>query len=203
MRANFMQLLSAKKSEYLWNCVCFFRRICLTIRFIGRPIRIHRSSWVSFRSVLRVNMGGSITIGRNCEIHPYSMLLTHGGHIVLGDHCSVNPFTIIYGVGGVSIGNGVRIAAHSMIVPENHKAGTDEMPLHRAGSTKQGICIEDNVWLGSGVRVLDGVRIGRNAIVGAGSVVTKSLPPNTTSVGVPARVISTRGAGEASIDRAD
>ena len=131
-----MTLLS-KKSEYLWMCVCLFRRISLAIRFFGRPVRVHHTSWVSFRSVFRVNMGGSITIGRNCEIHAYSMFLTHGGHITLGDNCSVNPFTIIYGVGGASIGNGVRIAAHSTIIPENHTAGTDELPLYRTATTNR------------------------------------------------------------------
>ena len=63
----------------------------------------------------------------------------------------------------------------------------DRLPLYQAGSTKKGIQIEDNVWIGAGVRILDGVRIGRNTIVGAGSVVSRSLPPNVTAVGAPAR----------------
>ena len=155
------------------------RRVLFAARFFGRPVRVHPSSWVSGRSVIRVVCGGSITIGKNCEIHPFSMLLTHGGDIRIGDNCSVNPFTIIYGVGGASIGNGVRIAAHTTIIPENHIPGTDERPLYLSGSTKQGIRIEDNVWIGTGVRILDGVTIGRNAIIGAGSVVTRSLPDHT------------------------
>jgi acetyltransferase-like isoleucine patch superfamily enzyme len=142
--------------------------------------------------MLRTNLGGSITIGANCDIHPFAMLLTHGGHIVLGDNCSVNPFTIIYGVGGATIGNGVRIAAHCIIIPENHNPGTDETPLYRSGTTRKGIRIEDNVWIGSGARVLDGVHIGRNAVIGAGSVVTRSMPPHVTAAGVPARVIKQR-----------
>lgn len=171
------------------------RRMWFAIRFFGRPIRVHPTSWVSARSVLRVICGGSITIGKNCEIHPLCMLMTHGGDIRIGDNSSVNPFTVIYGVGGASIGNGVRIAAHTTIIPENHIAGSDELPLYLAGTTRKGICIEDNVWIGTGVRVLDGVTIGRNAIVGAGSVVTRSLPANTTCVGVPARVLKTREPG--------
>lgn len=146
------------------------------------------------RSRVRVICGGTITIGRNCEIHPLSMLLTHGGDISIGDNCSVNPYTIIYGVGGATIGNGVRIAAHTTIIPENHVPGSDDVPLYLAGTTKQGIHIEDNVWIGTGVRILDGVRIGRNAVIGAGSVVTRSIPADTTAVGVPARVIKSRAA---------
>lgn len=168
------------------------RRVAFSLRFLGRPIRVHHSSWVSMRSVVRVCGGGTITIGRNCLIHPFSMLVTYGGDIRIGDNCSVNPFTIIYGMGGTHIGDGVRIAAHTVIVPENHHPPSDQVPLYKAGSTKQGIWIEDNVWIGAGVRILDGVRIGRNTIIGAGSVVNRSLPANATAVGVPARPIKLR-----------
>jgi acetyltransferase-like isoleucine patch superfamily enzyme len=168
------------------------RRVTNAIRFSGRSVNAHPTAWVSLRSIVRVNGGGSITIGRDCEIHPFSMLLTHGGHIHLGDNCSVNPFTIIYGSGGAYIGNNVRIAAHVMIVPENHNPGSDAIPLHRSGKTSKGIRIEDNVWIGAGVKILDGVSIGRNAVIGAGSVVNRAIPADSTAVGVPARIITAR-----------
>ncbi len=117
------------------------------------------------------------------------MLMTYGGDIRLGDNCSVNPFAIVYGHGGVRIGNGVRIAAHSVIIPANHTSATDGESLHLAPISSRGIEIEENVWLGAGSRILDGVRIGENAVVGAGSVVTKPVPRNATVAGVPARVI--------------
>jgi acetyltransferase-like isoleucine patch superfamily enzyme len=118
--------------------------------------------------------------------------LTHGGHIHIGDNCSVNPFTIIYGSGGAYIGDNVRIAAHVVIVPENHNPGTDDIPVHLSGKTSKGIRIDDNVWIGAGVKILDGVCIGRNAVIGAGSVVTHAIPANATAVGVPARVVKTK-----------
>jgi acetyltransferase-like isoleucine patch superfamily enzyme len=180
------------KAQFLSAGIGFFRRIATAIRFAGRSVSVHPSAWISLRSVIRVNCGGSITIGKNCEIHPFSMLLTHGGHIHLGDNCSVNPFTIIYGSGGAYIGKNVRIAAHVMIVPENHNPGTDDVPLHLSGKISKGIRIDDNVWIGAGVKILDGVSIGRNSIIGAGSVVTHAIPANATAVGVPARVVKTR-----------
>ncbi len=61
------------------------------------------------------------------------------------------------------------------------------------GGTSEGIIIEDNVWIGAGVIILDGVRIGANAVLGAGSVVTKDIPPDAVCVGVPAAVIRQRG----------
>jgi acetyltransferase-like isoleucine patch superfamily enzyme len=168
------------------------RRFRYAVRFFGQPVRIDPSSWISSRAVVRVCSGGSITIGRKCEIHPLAMLMTYGGEIRIGNDCSVNPFTIVYGHGGVHIGNGVRIAAHTVIIPANHTPSTGAQPLHRAPVTARGIDVEDNVWIGAGVRILDGVRIGANAVVGAGSVVTRSVPANATVAGVPARVISQR-----------
>ena len=55
------------------------------------------------------------------------------------------------------------------------------------------VTIEDDVWIGAGVRVMDGVRIGRGSVIGAGAVVTKSIPPNSVAVGMPARVVGQRG----------
>jgi acetyltransferase-like isoleucine patch superfamily enzyme len=174
------------------SVVHVLRRIRYAIRFLGQPVQIHPSSWVSSRTVIHVCGGGSIRIGRNCEIHPLAMLMTYGGDIRIGDECSVNPLSIVYGHGGVCIGNGVRIAAHTVIIPANHTPSTGERPLRRAPITARGIEIEDNVWVGAGARILDGVRIGKNAVIGAGSVVTRSVPANATVAGVPARVISKR-----------
>jgi acetyltransferase-like isoleucine patch superfamily enzyme len=183
---------STMKAQCMSGGIASLRRVSNAIRFAGRSVSAHPSAWVSLRSFIRVNCGGSITIGKNCEIHPFSMLLTYGGHIHIGDNCSVNPFTIIYGSGGAYIGNNVRIAAHVMIVPENHNPGTDDIPLHLSGKTSKGIRIDDNVWIGAGVKILDGVCIGRNAVIGAGSVVTHAIPANATAVGAPARVVKTQ-----------
>jgi acetyltransferase-like isoleucine patch superfamily enzyme len=168
----------------------FLRRCRSAIRFFGQPIHIDPTSWVSPRSEIRSCGGGRIVIGKNCEIHPYSMILTYGGDIYIGNNCSLNPFAIVYGHGGVRIGDGVRIAAHSVIIPANHNSSAQGKPLFESGFTAHGIEIEENVWLGSGVTILDGVRIGRNCIIGAGSVVTRSIPDGVTVVGIPARAIS-------------
>jgi acetyltransferase-like isoleucine patch superfamily enzyme len=170
----------------------FLRQCRLAIRFFGKPINIHPSSRVSSRSDIRNFLGGRIEIGKNCEIHPYSMILTYGGDIHVGDNCSLNPFAIVYGHGGVRLGNGVRIAAHTVIIPSSHVVSKEGAPFYESGVTGRGIDIADNVWLGAGVVVLDGVRIGRNCIIGAGSVVTRSVPDNTTVAGVPARTIAQR-----------
>jgi acetyltransferase-like isoleucine patch superfamily enzyme len=166
-----------------------FRRIQYKFRYFNSNISIDSTSYVSKKAVLSDVGGGKIVIGKNCEIHNFSMLLTYGGDIIIGDNSSVNPFTIIYGHGDTIIGNGVRLAAHSTIIPANHIFGDDEIPLFKKGITSKGIVINDYAWIGSGCRVLDGVTIGKHAVVGAGSVVNKSIPDFGIAVGIPAKVI--------------
>jgi acetyltransferase-like isoleucine patch superfamily enzyme len=184
--------MSFKRTKSLAQMVTLWRWLRFAVRFAGRPIRVHPTSWIASRSVIRVCGGGSISIGRHCEIHPYAMLLTYGGHIHIGDNCSVNPFTIVYGHGGVRLGNDVRIAAHTVIIPANHNVVADGRPIYLSGTSTRGIEIDDHVWIGAGSRILDGVRIGQNVVIGAGSVVTKPVPANATFAGVPARLIRQR-----------
>jgi len=168
-----------------------WRIVSYAIRFRGRGIQVDATSYISRHAVIRNQSGGSITIGRNCEIHDFAMIMTYGGDVTFGDHCSLNPFAIVYGHGGVRIGEGVRIAAHTVVIPANHKIATDGTLLRDSGLTAEGIEIGDNVWLGAGSRILDGVRIGPHAVVAAGAVVTRSVAPGTVVAGVPARPIAT------------
>lgn len=175
------------------NIYRHFQRLCRFIiystRFHWRGVSVPTTSWVSMSAIIKARHGSRIILGHFCEIHPYTMILSRGGNIKIGDNVSVNPFTVIYGIGDVRIGSGVRIATSVTIIPANHVQGNDKIYLKDAGITKLGIQIEDNVWIGAGARILDGVTIGRNAIIGAGSVVTRDVPPNTKVVGVPARVM--------------
>lgn len=94
--------------------------------------------------------------------------------------------------GGGVIGNGVRIAAHCTIVPANHKFENPDEFIFKQGSTRQGIRIEDDVWLGSGVKVLDGVTVGKGSVIGADGVVTKSVDSYGVYVGIPVHKIKDR-----------
>jgi acetyltransferase-like isoleucine patch superfamily enzyme len=181
--------LMDKNIHVIKNVQIYLRKILYSIRFFGRPIFVHPTSKISWRSVFKINCGGTISIGANCEIHEFSMLMTYGGQITIGDNCSVNPFTIIYGHGNTHIGCGVRIAAHTVIIPSNHILGDENTPSYLKASTALGIQIKDYVWIGSGCRILDGVSIGRHAVVGAGSVVIYSVSDNETVMGIPARTI--------------
>ncbi|MDD5262963.1 MAG: acyltransferase [Methylacidiphilales bacterium] len=135
---------------------------------------------------------GVIRIGGNCQIHHGALLLPYGGFIHMGDNCSVNPYSIIYGHGGVSIGKDVRIATHVVIVASNHIFSDPATPIYAQGVTTEGISIEDDVWIGANVTILDGAKIGRGSVIAAGSVVRGRVEPFSVMGGVPARLIKQR-----------
>lgn len=149
-------------------------------------VSIHRTA------IVKSEYGGSISIGEFTEVREGVLILTYGGDITIGANCSINPYAVIYGHGGLQIGNNVLIAAHCVIIPSNHNFSNLEIPINQQGLSKRGIVIENDVWLGAGVKVLDGVKIGEGSIVGAGSVVTTSIPPYCVYVGIPAKFLRKR-----------
>lgn len=136
--------------------------------------------------------GSYISIGENSYLSSHCVLNTFDGWIEMGSNCTVNSYAILYGHGGLLIGNDVRIAPQVMIMSTNHIYEDPQVPIWKQGIRAKGIKIEDDVWLGAGSIVLDGVTIGKGSVIGAGAVVTKDLPPYSVAVGVPARVIKKR-----------
>lgn len=155
-------------------------------------IRIGRGTRLSWTATLSPGKG-RIEIGRNGLIKSQAMLVTYGGSIVIGDRVSINPFCVLYGQGGLRIGSDVLIAAHVTIVPANHRFDLPDVIIRKQGEDRLGITIDDDVWIGTGARILDGVTIGRGSVIAAGAVVTKSVEPYTVVAGVPARPIRKRG----------
>jgi acetyltransferase-like isoleucine patch superfamily enzyme len=159
-----------------------------------KQVRLGDKCWIRRDTLIECDQPTStIEIGKDTLIGPAAMLFSSQGHIRVGDHCSINPFCVLYGQGNLTIGNWVRIAAHTVIVTSNHVFDDPHKPIKTQGLTKRGVTIEDDVWIGAGARILDGCRIGKGSVVGAGSVVTRSVDPYTIVVGAPARVIGTRG----------
>ncbi|MDQ7877065.1 acyltransferase [Microbacterium sp. QXD-8] len=111
------------------------------------------------------------------------------GDLLAGADCSINPYTVIRG--RVTMGDGVRIGAHTSILGFNHsmESGT---PVFRQPLTSKGIEIGDDVWIGSHVVILDGVRVGSHAVLAASAVVTKDVPAGAVVGGNPARFIRWR-----------
>lgn len=143
-----------------------------------------------------------IRIGTNCHISGLIMVYAYGGEIIMGDHCSLSPHSRIISTSRISIGNRVLIA-HNVNIIDNNSHPIDArlrhqdfietyqigMQPHDLNAAE--IIIEDDVWIGFNVAIKKGVRIGRGAIIGSDSVVTKDVPAWTVNIGNPLRCIRT------------
>jgi acetyltransferase-like isoleucine patch superfamily enzyme len=153
--------------------------------------QVHIGSHVILNGATEGDIG--LDVGAHSRILPFSVLSAHGGMVRLGQHCTVNYGAVLYGKGGLVVGDGVRIAAHSVFAPMNHNYEDPSVPIFLQGESAKGITIEDDVWVGAGAKILDGITIGKGSIIGAGAVVREDVPPFVVAVGVPARIVKYRG----------
>jgi maltose O-acetyltransferase len=125
-------------------------------------------------------------IGQDSIIEP-PFYCVYGQNIHVGDHVFLNVLCTILDCNEVNIGHHVMIGPHVQIYTAAHHIQAETRI--QGWEVAKPIVIEDNVWIGGGAILLPGVRIGRNAVVGAGAVVPRSVPSNTVVAGNPARVI--------------
>lgn len=108
-----------------------------------------------------------------------------GKNIKIGKNVFINACCHFQDHGGVELGDGCQIGHNVVFATLNHGLA----PEDRSNTYPAPIVLKKNVWVGSNSTILSGVTIGENAVVGAGSVVTKDIPANTVAGGVPARII--------------
>ncbi|WP_417616993.1 DapH/DapD/GlmU-related protein [Oceanisphaera sp.] len=108
-----------------------------------------------------------------------------GQHIKLGREVFINHDCSFLDMGGITIEDNVQIGPKVSLITENHPLD----PSKRKDLDLASIVIKKNAWLGAGVTILPGVTVGENAVVAAGAVVNKDVPPNTVVAGVPATFI--------------
>ncbi len=132
----------------------------------------------------------SINILRNSVIGRYTRITTgYSGQILIGAEVLIDDFTYIMSQERIEIGNNTKIASFCFITDFNHKFDSKIKNLKDQGFSSNPIIIGDNVWIGTHVVILPGVKIGDRAVIGAGSVVTKNIPSGSIAVGNPAKVI--------------
>ncbi|MSX02726.1 MAG: acyltransferase [Actinobacteria bacterium] len=134
---------------------------------------------------------GRLEVGEGTLFEP-GVWLTGGerGRIRIGSGVFLNQTVMIAALELVEIGDHCMAANGCFITDSDHRFDDWERPVtHQGFTTKGPTVIEDNVWLGAHVVVTGGVRIGARSVIGAGSVVTRNIPPGVIAAGTPARVI--------------
>ena len=161
-------------------------------------IRIDPTAKVSPLADIEDSVRGTlIQIGPRTSIDAFVKIKPAGGvgDVVIGADCAINSGVVIYTGNGVTIGDAVAIAANCTLAPTNHEIAdrTRHIRLQGFQPSKGGIVIEDDVWLGSNVVVLDGAIIRKGAVIAAGAVVRGEVPAYEIHAGTPARRIGVRG----------
>lgn len=128
------------------------------------------------------NIGSNVFVGR-------CVVLKNINNLSLGDNVSIHSFSYIDAEGGIEIGNNVSIANSTSIISFDHEWNDKILPIKYNPIKKRVITIEDDVWIGNGVRITSGVHIYTRSIVAAGGVVVKDVQSNSLVGGVPAKII--------------
>jgi lipopolysaccharide O-acetyltransferase len=180
------------------NKYSFFKKLQLIYfvirsKLICRKIRIIRFP-VELRGRQYINFGTNLTTGVGCRLEAFSENGEKTMHF--GNNVQINDSVHICAMQNVSIGDNVLMASRIYISDNSHgcyKGDENDIspniaPIKRA-YYKNSVTIEDNVWIGENVSILPGVTLGKGCVIGANSVVTKSIPPYVIAVGTPAKPI--------------
>ena len=178
----------------------FFGGVNLVINLIKTKLLYPNSRLIRFpidiRNKKNIDFGKNLTTGVGCRIEAFPQITTESKLLKFGRNVQLNDYVHITAAHSVEIGDNVLMASkiyisdcsHGSYVGNENDSDPMVSPVDRPLSMKA-VTIEDNVWLGEFVSVLPGVTIGKGTIVGANSVVSKSLPPYVIAVGSPAKPI--------------
>jgi acetyltransferase-like isoleucine patch superfamily enzyme len=164
---------------------------------VGRNVYLGDDTSISGLSRDGVRIGDHVRIREHVWVQATSTLDNLGVGLSIGEGTYIGPRCMLGAGGGISIGRNVTLGAVVHVLAENHAFQDPDVPIPEQGVTRKGITIEDGVWIGNAAILLDGVRVGQGAVIGAGAVVTRDVPPRAIVVGNPARVVATRGATSA------
>ena len=159
---------------------------------VGKTLTLGDNVEINALSKQGVRIGNNVTILKNTIIECTGVIRELGEGIEIGDNVGISQSCFIQVRGYVKIGSYVIMGPGVSIFSENHNAESTEEYIMNQGATRKGVIIEDGVWLGAGCTILDGVTVGKHAIVAAGSVVTKDVPAYSIVGGIPAKLIKNR-----------
>jgi acetyltransferase-like isoleucine patch superfamily enzyme len=150
--------------------LCF---VCPGVTFeIGRNATVHLGRWS--------------WIGHGTKIRAHEGEVRIGAKTVLGQECTVSCFQ------RVTIGRECIVADRVMLIDFDHGVVEVERPVRMQGIYKRDVEVGNNVWVGYGVSILRGARVGDNCVLGTATVVSHDVPDNAVAAGVPVRVLRMR-----------
>lgn len=164
----------------------------------GKHIRCGRN--VKFEDYTEIHglceelvFGNNVTISRGVMIRPSSYYGgDYGKGLVIGDNSSIVPHGYIGCSGKITIGKNVMFGPKCSLFAENHIFSNTGVDIKSQGVAQKGITIEDDCWIGSNCVILDGVRIGKGSVIGAGTLVTKDVPAGSVVVDKRDKVLRSR-----------
>jgi len=132
-------------------------------------------------------VGDSILIGKNSSLSCSSSEIHLGNNVSVGSNCYIRASRA-----PVKLGSYVTIGAHTVIISGNPSYKRLDIPMMKQKGKARGIAVGNDVWIGIGVKVVDGANIGNGCVIGAGAVVIRNIPDYAIAAGVPARIIGSR-----------
>jgi acetyltransferase-like isoleucine patch superfamily enzyme len=126
-------------------------------------------------------------LGDYSVVESFACINNAVGDVIIGDHTRIGLHNTI--IGPVTIGSHVNLAQGITITALNHNFDDSEKRIDQQGISTKEVVLEDDIWVGANAVILPGVTIGKHAVVAAGAIVTKDVPPHSLVAGVPAKVI--------------
>lgn len=160
-----------------------------------RQLLLGKNLFIDDRVVLfQRERGGAIELGDRVQVFRDTILETgEGASLTVGAGSSIHPRCSLHAnVASIRIGSGVLIGPNCAVYSYDHGVEPAQSIRAQPLTTKGDVEIGDESWLGVGVIVLSGVRIGKGSVIAAGSVVTHDIPDNAVAIGTPARVVRMR-----------
>ena len=160
---------------------------------VNPKIKIGKNSTIKYSSEFKLTDGAKLVIGSNCTIkeNSYFLLTKPNPYLQMGDYVGIGRNCYIAIKDHLEIGSYTRIGPNVTILDQDHTYEKSDLIMNQHADIQK-VKIGKDVWIGANAIVLKGITIGDGAILGAGSIVTRDIPPYEIWAGVPAKFIKER-----------